>query len=130
MGATTTPRAALRAACALLAILAAMVLGFAQASAHAGEAYAGVSQKVDGTCEILWCNNPGPTDDDYNEFTIEMPDGQRAIGYCMDHGNAAPQNGRYSFEGTWNGASYDIVIYSDGWDNAATNAPLRGTIRK
>ena len=124
MGATTTPRAALRAACALLAILAAMVLGFAQASAHAGEAYAGVSQKVDGTCEILWCNNPGPTDDDYNEFTIEMPDGQRAIGYCMDHGNAAPQNGRYSFEGTWNGASYDIVIYSDGWDNAATNAPL------
>lgn len=124
MGATTTPRAALRAACALLAVLAAMVLGFAQASAHAGEAYAGVSQKVDGTCEILWCNNPGPTDDDYNEFTIEMPDGQRAVGYCMNHGNAAPQNGRYPFEGTWNGSGYDIVIYSDGWDNAATSAPL------
>ena len=124
MGATTTPRAALRAACALLVTLAAAVLGFAQASAHAGEAYAGVSQTVGGTCEILWCNNPGPTDDDYNEFTIEMPDGQRAIGYCMNRGNAAPQNGRYAFEGTWNGSGYDIVIYSDGWDNAVTSAPL------
>lgn len=113
-----------RTAKAVLAAMLAVAACLSLSSAPTEKAYAGVSGSVSGNCEIVECLNPGPTDDDYNVFSIRMPDGQMKTGYCLDHGNAAPVNGVYGFDGTWNGSGYDVVINSDGYDNAATAAPL------
>lgn len=113
-----------KAAKAVLAAMLAVAACLSLSSAPTEKAYAGVSGSVSGNCEIVECLNPGPTDDDYNVFSIRMPDGQMKTGYCLDHGNAAPVNGVYGFNGTWNGSGYDVVINSDGYDNAATAAPL------
>ena len=113
-----------RTAKAVLAAMLAVVACLSLSSAPTEKAYAGVSGSVSGNCEIVECLNPGPTDDDYNVFSIRMPDGQMKTGYCLDHGNAAPVNGVYGFDGTWNGSGYNVVINSDGYDNAATAAPL------
>lgn len=113
-----------RTAKAVLAAMLAVAACLSLSSAPTEKAYAGVSGSVSGNCEIVECLNPGPTDDDYNVFSIRMPDGQMKTGYCLDHGNAAPVNGVYGFDGTWNGSGYNVVINSDGYDNAATAAPL------
>jgi hypothetical protein len=86
-------------------------------SARAQKAYA--SSPGDGfsdsgmTCDVGYSLNPGPTNDDYTEFPVTMPDGQTITGYCQDHGAAAPAPGTFAFDWRWNGSdAYDIWVWS------------------
>lgn len=97
------------AACLLLVLLFAQCCLFLRA---APMAYAAVPQTLTGTCSTAVLN-PGPTNDHYNLFAVTMPDGQVVVGHCIDYGRAAPADGRYSFTGTWNGSSYDILVHSE-----------------
>lgn len=47
------------------------------------------------------------------EFYITMPDGATLRTYCLNHGQAAPADGNYTFTGTPNGdGSYNITVHS------------------
>ncbi|MES5160027.1 SpaA isopeptide-forming pilin-related protein [Fannyhessea vaginae] len=47
------------------------------------------------------------------EFYITMPDGSTLRTYCLNHGQAAPADGNYTFTGTPNGdGSYNITVHS------------------
>lgn len=69
---------------------------------------------ITGTCHIdvddLGANTGGSAP--YTTFFVTMPDGQTYHGECIDHGSYIPLAGDYSFTGTWNGSSYDIVVES------------------
>lgn len=47
------------------------------------------------------------------EFYVTMPDGATLRTYCLNHGQAAPADGNYTFTGTPNGdGSYNITVHS------------------
>lgn len=77
------------------------------------------------TCKVIDCLNPGPGEDDYNTFTVEMPDGQTITAYCQDHGLKAPAydgDEDFEFYWQWNGEGYDIFVVSNGSRGAAGSA--------
>lgn len=112
-----------KAARIVMAALLAIGLVPAAALSSPVRAHADVAQTVTGTCSIV-CTNPGPTNDHYNLFDVTMPDGQVLVGHCIDYGQAAPADGTYSFTGTWNGSSYDILVHSqDAVKNPGSLAP-------
>ena len=78
-------------------------------SPRQGEAHADTAQTVSGQAYVH-CVNPGHTNDHGNLFDVTMPDGTVLRGHCLDYGLAYPADGWYSFSGTWNGSSFDIVV--------------------
>ena len=82
-------------------------------------AYA-VEQTITGTCHIE-VDDPGRNNGGampHTTFFVTMPDGQVINGVCIDHGDYIPNAGDYSFTGTWNGSSYNIVVSSNYWANS------------
>lgn len=76
-------------------------------------AYA-ASNTITGTCYVE-CDDPGYLcggTEDFTTFFVTMPDGKVYHGECLNHGDAIPLDGNYTFTGTWNGSSYDIVVNS------------------
>ena len=78
-------------------------------------AYAADSQTITGNCSI-YCTN-ALSASQYTtgtaQFNVTMPDGKVYQGHCLNHGDALPKDGTYTFTGTRNAnGSYNITVNS------------------
>ena len=78
-------------------------------------AYAADSQTITGNCSIYCTNALSATQ--YTtvtaQFNVTMPDGKVYQGHCLNHGDALPKDGTYTFTGTRNAnGSYNITVNS------------------